>query len=58
MTTPIDTIITHFETKAREVRERSHKEGLAHESKIHLQGKADGYEAAANFLKDLKKLFN
>lgn len=56
--TPVEAIITHFETEAREARERSFKEGLAHESKIHLQGKADGYQAAADFLKNLQKLFN
>lgn len=56
--TPVDAIITQFETNARDSRAKSFEEGLAHEDKIYEQGKADGYQEAADFLRGLQKLFN
>ena len=57
MTTPIDTIISVFENKAKEIKYLL-DEGLLQRDKIYSLGKADGYQEAANFLKDLQKLFN
>lgn len=57
MTTPIDTIISVFENKAAELREKAQEEPST-EGEAYLCGKCDGYWAAADFLKDLRRLFN
>lgn len=58
MATPIDTIISVFENKAAELREKAQEEEPSTEGEAYLSGKSDGYRAAADFLKDLQKMFN
>lgn len=56
MTTPIDTIISVFEERAAELRKKGQNEAPSLTQEAYLKGKADGYRAAATFLKDLQKM--
>ena len=58
MATPIDTIISVFENKAAELHAKAQEAVPLTENEAYLSGKSDGYRAAADFLKDLKKLFS
>lgn len=56
--TPIDTIILHYETAAKEIKEQANTKNANSLEYAKLSGKAEGFEAAATFLKNLQKLFS
>lgn len=56
--TPIDTIILHYEKTANEIKEQANTKNANSLEYAKLSGKAEGFEAAATFLKNLQKLFS
>ena len=56
--TPIEAIIAHYEIKARDLYEAAKKTEPDSNEEGYAIGKANGFQEAANFLKDLQKLFN
>ena len=56
--TPVDAIITHFETQAMDCREAAEHHEPESVEQGYAIGMANGWQEAANFLKGLQKLFN
>jgi len=55
---PIDSIILHYEDTAKELHEEANKKNANSLEYAKLSGKAEGFEGAATFLKNLQKLFS